>query len=242
MLVGRGEVTGGVNRRNAVSCLAKVQQSKTCTNIEYKRPTASMRRTQKTAKWQSLSFYTLEESYQMYAMLKFSWMLPWRRPWHRPKTTVAYTRCGLSPANAEFKHRHWPRSTWKSSLSGKSESTPEAQQGNMERKKTHDVFLCQFLCHLRLCLIVKMCLLWFNSNYQHVYLHVQARTQGGGGGFTVANEPPRSFKFRFKINGMRAHCVRARFRDRSRSVFHRMRMRRSFNFQGSDRCRARKTK
>ena len=34
--------------------------------------------------------------------------------------------------------------------------------------------------------------------------------------------PPRSFKFRFKINGicrMRAHCVRARFRDRSRPCF-----------------------
>ena len=67
------------------------------------------------------------------------------------------------------------------------------------------------------------------------------------GGFTVANEPPRSFKFRFKINGicrMRAHCVPARFRgDRSRgpAVFHRMHMRHSFNFQASDRCRARKT-
>ena len=50
----------------------------------------------------------------------------------------------------------------------------------------------------------------------------QARTQGG---FTVANEPPRSFKFRFKFNGicMRAHCARARFRDRS-AMFHRMRM------------------
>ena len=34
--------------------------------------------------------------------------------------------------------------------------------------------------------------------------------------------PPRSFKFRFKINGicrMSAHCVRARFRDRSRPCF-----------------------
>ena len=34
--------------------------------------------------------------------------------------------------------------------------------------------------------------------------------------------PPRSFKFRFKINGtcrMRAQCVRARFRDRSRTCF-----------------------
>ena len=34
--------------------------------------------------------------------------------------------------------------------------------------------------------------------------------------------PPRSFKFRFnmfKINGMRAHCVRARFRDRPRPCF-----------------------
>ena len=34
--------------------------------------------------------------------------------------------------------------------------------------------------------------------------------------------PPRSFKFRFKINGtcrMRAQCVRARFRDRSRPCF-----------------------
>ena len=61
----------------------------------------------------------------------------------------------------------------------------------------------------------------------------QARTQGG---FTVANEPPRSFKFRFKINGMRAHCVRARFRDRSRPCF----IACAFNFQGSDRCRARK--
>ena len=65
---------------------------------------------------------------------------------------------------------------------------------------------------------------------------------GGGGGSPLPMNPPRSFKFRFKINGMRAHCVRARFRDRSRPWFmHRIRMRRSFNFQGSDRCIARKT-
>ena len=51
----------------------------------------------------------------------------------------------------------------------------------------------------------------------------------------------------FKFNGicMPAHCGRARFRDRS-AVFHNSShahacMRRSFNFQGSDRCRARKT-
>ena len=31
--------------------------------------------------------------------------------------------------------------------------------------------------------------------------------------------PPRSFKFRFKTNGMRAHCVRERFRNRSRPCF-----------------------
>ena len=36
---------------------------------------------------------------------------------------------------------------------------------------------------------------------------------------------------------MRAHCVRARFRDRSRASF----IACSFNFQGSDRCRARMT-
>ena len=41
--------------------------------------------------------------------------------------------------------------------------------------------------------------------------------------------PPRSFKFRFKINGMRAHWVRARFRDRSRPCFmHRIRMHATF--------------
>ena len=42
---------------------------------------------------------------------------------------------------------------------------------------------------------------------------------GGGGGSPLPMNPPRSFKFRFKINGMRAHCVRARFRDRSRPCF-----------------------
>ena len=71
----------------------------------------------------------------------------------------------------------------------------------------------------------------------------QARTQGGGGSPLPMN-PPRSFKFCFKFNGYARYCARARFRDRS-AVFHRMRMhecmRRSFNFQGSDRCRARKT-
>ena len=51
-------------------------------------------------------------------------------------------------------------------------------------------------------------------------LPAQARTQGGGGSPLPMN-PPRSFKFRFKTNGMRAHCVRARtrFRDRSRPCF-----------------------
>ena len=42
------------------------------------------------------------------------------------------------------------------------------------------------------------------------------------GGSPLPMNPPRSFKFRFnmfKINGMRAHCVRARFRDRSRPCF-----------------------
>ena len=45
------------------------------------------------------------------------------------------------------------------------------------------------------------------------------------GGSPLPMNPPRSFKFRFKFNGicMRAHCARARFRDRS-AVFHRMRM------------------
>ena len=51
----------------------------------------------------------------------------------------------------------------------------------------------------------------------------QARTQGGGGGGSpLPMNPPRSFKFRFnmfKINGMRARRVRARFRDRSRPCF-----------------------
>ena len=71
-------------------------------------------------------------------------------------------------------------------------------------------------------------------------LSTQARTQGGGGGGSpLPMNPPRSFKFRFKINGkcrMRAHCVRARFRDRSRPCVSCMRMRRSCNFQASDRC------
>ena len=49
-------------------------------------------------------------------------------------------------------------------------------------------------------------------------LSLQARTQGGGGGGSpLPMNPLGSFKFRFKINGMLAHCVRARFRDRSRS-------------------------
>ena len=43
------------------------------------------------------------------------------------------------------------------------------------------------------------------------------------GGSPLPMKPPRSFKFRFKINGMRADCVRAvvraRFRDRSRMCF-----------------------
>ena len=43
--------------------------------------------------------------------------------------------------------------------------------------------------------------------------------RGGGGGSPLPMNPPRSFKFRCKINGMRAHCVRARFRDRSRPCF-----------------------
>ena len=42
-------------------------------------------------------------------------------------------------------------------------------------KETHDVFVCQSICHLWLCLIVKICLLWFNLNYQqHIYLHVHS--------------------------------------------------------------------
>ena len=52
---------------------------------------------------------------------------------------------------------------------------------------------------------------------------IQACTQGGGGGGSpLPMNPPRSFKFRFnmfKINGMRAHCVRARFHDRPRPCF-----------------------
>ena len=74
----------------------------------------------------------------------------------------------------------------------------------------------------------------FSSNIRRVHR----------GGSPLPMNPPRSFKFRFKINGMRAHCVRARLVSRSiTAVFHRMRMRRSFNVQGSesDRCRARKT-
>ena len=42
------------------------------------------------------------------------------------------------------------------------------------------------------------------------------------GGSPLPMNPPRSFKFRFKISGicrMGAHCVRARFRDRSRPCF-----------------------
>ena len=73
MLVRRAEVSqGGVHRRNAVSCLAKVQQSKTRTNIEYKRPTASMHRTQKRQKDKACLFIPLEESCKMCATLKFS--------------------------------------------------------------------------------------------------------------------------------------------------------------------------
>ena len=62
-----------------------------------------------------------------------------------------------------------------------------------------------------------------------------AYTGGGGGGFTVANETPRrSFKFRFKINGMRAHCVRAPFSRSIPAVFllsSHAHATRSFNFQ-----------
>ena len=81
------------------------------------------------------------------------------------------------------------------------------------------------------------------ANSHAIFRIHQARTRGGGGGGSLLPmNPPRSFKFRFSINGMRAHCVRARFRDRSRPWFmHRIRMRRSFNFQRSDRCIARKT-
>ena len=49
-----------------------------------------------------------------------------------------------------------------------------------------------------------------------------AYTGGGGGGSPLPMNPSRSFKFRFnmfKIICMRAHCVRARFRDRSRPCF-----------------------
>ena len=60
-----------------------------------------------------------------------------------------------------------------------------------------------------------------------------------GGGVTFANEPPRSLKFRFKISGMRAHCVLARFRDRSRPCFIACEVQSSFTMQAPDRRRAR---
>ena len=54
-------------------------------------------------------------------------------------------------------------------------------------------------------------------------ISVQARTQGGGGGWvTVANEtppPPEVSSFRFKISDTRTHCVRARFHYRSRPCY-----------------------
>ena len=52
--------------------------------------------------------------------------------------------------------------------------------------------------------------------HQLPFRWLQARTQGGS---PLPMNPPRSFKFRFKINGMRAHWARARFRDRSRPCF-----------------------
>ena len=67
---------------------------------------------------------------------------------------------------------------------------------------------------------------------------------GGGGGSPLPMTPPRSFKFRFKINGicrMRAPLRASTFSRSIPAVFYRMRMRRSCNFQASDRCRARKT-
>ena len=48
--------------------------------------------------------------------------------------------------------------------------------------------------------------------------HAQASTQRG---FTVANEPHGSFKFRFKIGGMHTHCMRENTLSRSiTAVFH----------------------
>ena len=74
-------------------------------------------------------------------------------------------------------------------------------------------------------------------------LYLQARTRGGGGGFTVANEPPWKFQVSFQ-NQRHARLLRASTLSRSiTAVFHRMRICdvHSCNFQGSDRCRARKT-
>ena len=63
------------------------------------------------------------------------------------------------------------------------------------------------------------------SEKTRCYIDRRVHRGGGGGGSPLPMNPPRSFKFRFKFNGicMRAHCARARFRDRS-AVFHRMRM------------------
>ena len=61
------------------------------------------------------------------------------------------------------------------------------------------------------------------------------------GGSPLPMNPPiaRSFKFQ---NQRHARSLRAStFSRLITGVFHHMRMRRSFNFQGSDRCRARKT-
>ena len=84
----------------------------------------------------------------------------------------------------------------------------------------------------------------FNENHPQCY-QCNGLLQGVHRvGSPLPMKPPRSFKFRFKINGicrMPAHCVRARFRDRSRPCFIACALRRSCNFQASDRCRARKT-
>ena len=76
---------------------------------------------------------------------------------------------------------------------------------------------------------------------------LQARTQGGGGGgggFTVANEPPWKFQVSFQ-NQRHARSLGASTFSRSiTAVFHASHTHacaRSFNFQGSDRCIARKT-
>ena len=81
----------------------------------------------------------------------------------------------------------------------------------------------------------------------HKGLLLQARTQGGGG-FTVANEPPWKFQVSFQ-NQRHARSITASdpasiFRDRSRPCFIACRddVHSNFNMQAiSDRCRACKT-